>query len=348
MKALFLLEHATYDTEEELLKMYKIQLDILHEAGFETEFFLGEGKSDAEIIEHAKDADVIMACGNPEISRAVIEGCPKLKAVQRTGIGVNSIDAKAANDKGIPVMNVAGYCIEELAVQACAGILGIMRDVPFYDRGVRAGEWPKGKGKQPLRISNLTMGIVGLGGSGRKSARIWHEGFGCKTIAYDPYVGQEVASEYGVTMVDFETLLKESDFITIHAPLTDETRHMFDKKAFSMVKPNLIIANTARGPIIEQEALVDALENHKIKGAALDVFEKEPVEASNPLNKFVNETIFTPHSAFKGKEANHDQKVICAQLQVALIRDGKLYTHYVTNKEVLSKLNYETSDEKLL
>ncbi len=349
MKALFLLEHANYDTEDELLAQYRIQLDLFHEAGFETDFFLSEGKSDSDIIAAAKDCQVIMACGNPVISRTVLENCPNLKAVQRTGIGVNSIDGKAATELGIPVMNVAGYCIEELAVHAAGMILGLMRDLPYYDRGVRAGQWPKGKGKQPLRISNLTMGIIGLGGSGRKSARIWHDGFGCKTIAYDPYVGQETASEYGVTMVDFDTLCKSADLITIHCPLTDETFHMFDARAFGLMKPNVIIANTARGPVIDQAALVDALETHKIKGVGLDVFESEPVPADNPLNRFVDCSIFAPHSAFKGKEANHDQKVICANLQVALVRDGVLYTHYVTNPDVLPKLErYTFKDETFL
>ena len=349
MKVLFLLEHANYDTEEELYQQYKIQLDILHEAGFETTFFLGEGKDDEEIISAASDCEVIMACGNPRISRHVLENCPRLVAVQRTGIGVNSIDGEAATELGIPVMNVAGYCIEELAVHAAGMILSIMRDLPYYDRGVRAGNWPKGKGKQPLRISNLTMGIVGLGGSGRKSAKIWHDGFGCRIIAYDPYVSQDTGSEYHATMVDFDTLCREADLITIHCPLTKETRHMFDDHAFSMMKPNAIIANTARGPIIEQSALVNALENHKIKGAGLDVFESEPVPEDNPLNRFADCTFFSPHSAFKGKEANHDQKVICANLQVALVRDHVLYTHYVTNPDVLSRLtSYEARTETFL
>lgn len=348
MKVLFLLEHANYDTEAELLAQYEIQLDIFHEAGFETEFFLSEGKTDEEIIAAAKDCETIMACGNPRISRTVLENCPKLKAVQRTGIGVNSIDGDAAAELGIPVMNVAGYCVEELAVQAAGMILGIMRDLPYYDRGVRAGEWPKGKGKQPLRISNLTMGIVGLGGSGRKSAGIWHNGFGCRTIAYDPYVSQEVAGEYGVTMVDFGTLCKTADLITIHCPLTSETRHMFNAEAFGMMKSNVIIANTARGPIIEQAALVDALENHKIRGAGLDVFESEPVAADNPLNRFTDCTIFAPHSAYKGMEANRFQAKLTGWLPVYAMRDKVVYTHYVTNPEVLEKISgYTFSDEIL-
>ena len=336
MKAVVLQKYTNL-TQEEVDEKFKTQFAILREGGFELSFFFTQGHTDEEIIEHTRDADVIMGFGNPTISRKVIEGSPKLKAIQSGGIGVNGFDRKACSDNGVLVMNNAGYCVEELAVHAAGMILSLMRDLPSYDRGVRSGNWPKGKGKQPLRISNLTMGIVGLGGSGRKSANIWHNGFGCKVIAYDPYVTQNVASEYGVTMVDFKTLCSASDLITIHCPLTDETFHMFNRDAFSLMKPNVIIANTARGPIIEQSALLEALEKKTIKAAGLDVFETEPVPADNPLLGFPENTFFSPHSAYKGKEANRFQAKLTGWLPVYLMRDKTIYSHYVTNPEVLDK-----------
>lgn len=349
MQAIFLMDAHMFSTDEQRDAGFKYFTDAFAKAGIISAYGVTTGKTDDEIVEMLQGAQIIMCAGNPPISRYTIEHCPDIKIIQRMGIGVDSIDAVAATERGIPVMNVAGYCVEELAVHAAGMILGNLRHLPSYDREIRTGGWGKGTGVNPLRVSNLTMGICGLGGSGRISARIWGKGFQCRVIAYDPYVTQKSADEVEATLVDFETLCRESDLITIHAPLTEETYHMFSFKEFAMMKRNMIIANTARGPIIDQEALVDALKTKKIAAAGLDVFEEEPMTANNPLRGFEDCTVFTPHSAYQGLEAAQFSFELSVTLPVLAIKDKKIYQHYVTNKEVLPALEqqYFVLDGKL-
>jgi len=325
------------ETQEQLLRRSERQINAFHSAGMEVSVTQTFGFNDEEMAAACQGADVLYCNGNPVIDRYVIERCPKLKIIQRSGIGVNSIDLDAAAEHGIPAMNVVGYCIEELAVHSTAMILANMRTLTFYDRELRAGKWPKGKGRVPPRVSELTVGLYGLGGSGRLMARIWGAGFGCRIIACDPYLTPEQASEAGAKLVDFDSLCRESDVISIHVPLNAETTHAFDERAFSLMKPGCIIANVARGAIIDERAMCEALRSGRIM-AALDTFEEEPLPSESPLLEMSDRTVLTPHSAYCGTEASKTLIHIACALPVKALQENIYYRPYIANSAVIPHL----------
>lgn len=338
MKVVILQMTKRFDNPADERNFYKTQLEIMEKAGFEVEIVLALGKTDEEMIAMLKDADVAYCSGNPPMTRNVIENCPKLKLIQRTGIGFDSVDLDAATEHGVLVQTIAGYCIEELAVHSTALLLCNLRTITWYDRSMRRGDWAKGQGRLPRRVSELTLGILGLGGSGRIMARIWGQGFGCRLIAYDPYISKEAAAASGAELVDFDTFCRESDLISIHAPLNAETHHIFNADAFGKMKPTAIIANIARGGFIDEEALSEALRDGKIAAAGLDTFEKEPMPKNHPLLQMDDRTVLTPHSAYKSKEASVVQKHLPAILPVKALCEHTLYRRYVVNPTVLEKL----------
>jgi phosphoglycerate dehydrogenase-like enzyme len=212
------------------------------------------------------------------------------------------VDLSAATDLGVMVCNTPGINTVEVAEHAIALLMALTRQVVPLSRGVVEGKWTeefkalRARTPQMRRIAGSTVGIIGLGNIGRAFAlRI--RGFGpSRVLAYDPYVFQTTADSFGVQMVDFDTLLKESDFITIHAPDTPETHHMMGREQFQKMKRGAYIVNTARGPLIEPNGLYEALTRGWIAGAGLDVTEPEPIPAESPLLKLDN-VVFTPHFA---------------------------------------------------
>lgn len=240
---------------------------------------LAHYRTPEEILENCKDADAILGTGNPPITREVLEGLTNLKVVQRFGIGVNSIDLKAADETGTLILYMPGFCVQELAIHASALILNLLRNVSFYDRRIRAGQWPKAAGYVPRNPKDLVLGLYGFGGSARPLYDIFYHGFGTKVITCDPYVKKDIKENYDVKIVSFDELLNRSDIISIHAPLTEETHHIFNREAFSKMKNDAMIVNISRGGLIDQEALAWALDIGQIRFAGLDVFEQEPLPA---------------------------------------------------------------------
>lgn len=336
-KCLITLMTKRFETiDEERLHLSETVLR-LENAGFEVGLCWADAADENHFIEQLQGAEVVFCCGNPPITRRVLEHCPDLKLVQRDGIGVDSIDAKAATECGIMVCNVVGYCLEELAVNALSMALANLRNTVRYDRRMRKGEWPKGAERMPRRMSTLTVGLFGFGGSGVALARIAKNGFGSRVLAYDPYPNTNAARELGVELVDAEKLLRDSDIISIHAPLTKDTYHAFDRNAFRKMRSNAILINTSRGGIIDEEALADALENGEIDSAGLDVFEHEPLPADSRL-LHLDQVILSPHSSFQGVEARKTQVMLSTELPARIIFGKKVYTKYLVNKDVLSKL----------
>lgn len=252
-------------------------------------------------FEEIKDADAIIIADRKIPSDAVskIERC---EIIARQGIGFDNIDLLKTKEKGIVVTNVPDYCLDEVSDYAMSLMLSLLRHIPTYDKHVRKGIWDiqsiitKSNFPPMRRLNTQTLGIVGFGKIARGVA-IKSRAFGFKMIAFDPYVTEEVAKGYGVDLVDLETLLKESDIVSIHSPLTNETRHMFNLDTFKKMKSNAIIVNTSRGPLINDKDLYTALKNGIIAGAAVDVTEVEPIEIDNPLLTLEN-IIITPHAAF--------------------------------------------------
>lgn len=260
--------------------------------------------SDEEsIIEAAKDADAILNC-YAELTPRVIKSLKKCKIIARYGIGVNNVNMPTATKKGIIVTNVPDYCIEEVSDHALALILACARKICQLNKTVKNGKWDF-KGYRPMyRLKGQTLGIISFGKIPRRlvekvSAYEFH------IIAYDPYVDEGIAAKYNVKLVTFKELLKESDIITIHAPLTKETKGMFSSKQFKMMKNSAYLINTARGGLIKDNDLAQALKKGEIAGAGLDLLEDENVNSHHPLVSLEN-VIITPHSAFYSEQALKD------------------------------------------
>lgn len=293
--------------------------------------------TEEEIIAGCRDAEAILCTGNPPITKKVMEALPKLTYIQRFGIGVNSIDLDSAAQLGKIVLNIPGFCAKELADLATAMILGLVRNTVYYDREIRKGNWPKCSYLLPPDVRELTLGLFGFGAAGQHLYQIFHGGFQTKVIACDPYLPEFVKAQFPeVSFVSFETLLRQSDILSIHVGLTPETYHIFNGETFRKMKPNALIINTARGPIIDQQALAQALEDGTIRGAGLDTLEAEPIAPEDPLLKLDN-VILSAHCGSYGVGAKKTQIATVCQLIPQAITEKKLPKRNIANKTVMNK-----------
>lgn len=305
------------------------------EAGIDLE--LKHFTTEDEIIAGCKGAMAILGTGNPPITRKVMEALPELQFVQRFGAGVNSIDLEAAADLNKIILNLPGFCVKELADVATAMIMSLTRNVGFYDREVRKGNWPKCTYLLPGDVREMTLGLYGFGLAGRHLHDIFHNGFGTKVIACDPYVSDEVKAAYpDVEFVDFETLITESDIISIHVILTPETTHVFNKEVFKKMKNNAMIINTSRGPVIDQVALGEALRDGEIMYAGLDTVEQEPISMDDPLLQ-MNNVIINPHCGSYGKGSKKTQINMVCDLVPNAVKTKEVPARCVADKGVLKK-----------
>jgi len=294
---------------------------------------IAESTDEQYLIEAVKDVDVIMVV-YAEITEKIINSAPKLKGIVRYGIGVDNVDIQAASKRKIPVANVPDYCIGTVADHTFALLLALNRKILLADKALRSGECRKWTSPSPklmgLDLEGKTLGLIGVGKIGSAvAARA--KGFGMRVIAYDPYVPKEIAEKLGIQLTDFETLLRNSDFISIHVPLTLETRGMIGEKELKQMKKTAYIINTARGPIIQEEALYKALKNGWIAGAGLDVYKKEPPDSDNPLFKLEN-VVLTPHIAYYTQEAIRRLEMSAVKEAIRILQ-GQLPKNLV-NKEV--------------
>jgi D-3-phosphoglycerate dehydrogenase len=214
---------------------------------------------------------------------------------------VDNVDIEAATEKGIVVTRVPDYCIDEVSDHALGLLFALARKIPLANSRVHAGQWSVDLVSPLHRLRGQTLGLVGFGQIPRVLAPK-AQALGLSVIAYDPYVSEEAMAAMGVRQVDLEQLLEDADHISVHAPLTKETRHMFSRAAFQKMKPEAVLINTARGPLVDEEALVDALEAGELAGAALDVLEHEPPPAGSRLLGR-QDLILTPHTGFYSEES---------------------------------------------
>lgn len=252
------------------------------------------------VLSAIKDADVIIQSGF-KITKDCIDSLENCKAIVHTGIGVDTIDVKAATEKGIIVANVVGHCYDEVTIHTLALLLSAWRKIVISDNQVRNNQWSRKNLKPIFRLSGAVLGIIGFGNIGRELARKVKP-LGLATLVYDPYQTEKENSKFGTELVGLEELCTRSDIISIHCPLTEKTKHLIGRKELDLMNEHTYIINTARGAIINEEALIDALQKNKIAGAALDVLEKEPPDYENPLLKLSN-VILTPHQAFYSEES---------------------------------------------
>lgn len=251
----------------------------------------------AVMVERAKEADVVMIANMP-LKGEVISQCSNLKFIDVAFTGVDHVDLETAKSLGIAVSNASGYSNESVAELVMGMILSLLRNVPQVEARCREGKTKDGLVGRELK--GKTVGVVGTGAIGSRTAQLCNV-FGCKILAYDLYPKKN-APEY-INYVSLEELLSSSDIITLHCPLTDESRHLINKERIALMKPRTILINAARGPVVDSEALAEALNTDKIGGAGIDVFEIEPpLDTDHPLLHSKN-TIVTPHIAFASEES---------------------------------------------
>ncbi len=257
-------------------------------------------KTPDEFIAEAADCDALLNTYAGPITAEVMAKMPRCRIIARYGIGVDTIDLEAATKAGIIVTNNPTYCIEEVAEQAMALILAMARKIVFYDRLVRGGRWEVPPGKPMFRLAGRTLGLVGFGNIARQVA-VRAAAFGLNVIYSDPFVKAGQFDAPGKP-VDLDTLLRESDFISLHPPLTPQTRKMINDDAFGKMKPSAVLVNCARGPVIDTDALVRALDAKKIAGCALDTVDPEPLPEKHALRGREN-VVVTPHTAWYSEQS---------------------------------------------
>ena len=290
---------------------------------------VAETGEEDELVELVREADGILTCF-AKVTGRVIRAGERLQVIGRYGIGTDNIDVAEATRIGIPVTNVPAYCLDEVAEHALAFLLALARGVCTYDRGVREGDWSLTRAAPIHRIAGRTLGIVGFGKIGLTLAGK-ARGLGLDVIAHDPHV-PEAVRDAGVESVSLEALCARADFISVHVPLTPETQGLIGERELRSMKATAIVINTARGDIVDQDALLEALRKRWIAGAGIDVFVPERLPADHPLLAQAN-LVATPHVAFYSEESVHDLEVLAAE-NVAAILSGRRPAS-VVNPEVL-------------
>jgi D-3-phosphoglycerate dehydrogenase len=270
----------------------------------------------AALLPLVRDCTAVVA-GSEPWPESLIAACPKLRVLSRTGVGYDAIDMAACDKHRVVVATTPGVNHHAVAEHTFALLFGVSRGFPSRDQYVRACAW---KRVSTPRVMGTTLGIVGLGRIGRAVATR-AVGLGMKVIAFDPYPNREFAEQWGVELADLPTLLRRSDYVSLHLPMGQETRHIMNADTFAMMKPGSVLINTARGLLVDEKALVDALNSGHLRGAGLDVFEVEPLPGDSPLLK-MNNVLLSGHLAGLDHESQYDTLTMCAETIVSLSKGG--------------------------
>jgi D-3-phosphoglycerate dehydrogenase len=313
-------------------KDLQIEQEILGHAG--AEILLAKTASEAELLEAAPSVDGILTCWKP-VSRNVVRAASRCHSIGRFGIGLDNIDVAAATETGIIVTNVPAYCVDEVSDHAMALILTCARKTAFYDRNIKSGSYDLQAGPPLYRLRGKTLGIAGFGKIGRAVA-VKAQAFGLRILAYDPNVDAASVAKAGAESVSLADLLEQSDFVSIHVPLSPETRHLLNYQAFKKMKRTAIIVNTSRGDLIDAAGLLAALDEGLITGAGLDVLPQEPPSAGDRLVGHPR-TVITPHAAFNSEESVRDLRETTSH-QMAEVLSGR-QPQNIVNPEVLKRPN---------
>jgi phosphoglycerate dehydrogenase-like enzyme len=303
-------------------------LDLLRGAGFDLAFSpYGHQMNEEELLGQLPGARASVA-GSEPYTRRVMEANPQLRVIARVGVGFDAVDLAAATAHGIAVCIAPGTNQDAVAEHAFALILALAKNVVSQHAGVIAGAWPRGTN---LPVRGRVLGIAGLGRIG-KAVALRGRAFGMPLLAYEPFPDPAFVAAHGITLVPFERLLAESDVLTLHLPLTPESRHLINRRTLARMKPTAVLINTARGGLVCEADLVEALRTGRLGGAGLDVFEDEPPAADNPLFALDN-VVLTPHAAGGDLKSRDDMALAAARAIVALSR-GEWPAEQVVNPEV--------------
>ena len=289
-----------------------------------------------ELLQHVRGIDGLLCLLTDKIDERVMEKAgPQLKVISNYAVGFDNIDVSAATARKIPVGNTPDVLTDATADFAFALMMAVARRIPEAERFVQEGKW-KTWGPMTMLgvdIQGATLGLVGFGRIGKAMARR-AQGFEMRVIYYDP-TEKNAYTDLNATQVDFETLLIESDFLSLHTPLTSDTRHLIDAKALSKMKPNAVLVNTARGPVVDPQALYEALKAKRIFGAGLDVTEPEPIRPDSPLLTLDN-IVIAPHIASASTATREKMSWMAAQNLIAGLK-GERLPHCVNPQVYLKK-----------
>jgi D-3-phosphoglycerate dehydrogenase len=315
----------TLDLEKNMIANYSSEEQPI-------ELVVVESSDKEEIKEAVANADALLT-GLTEIDKEIISSAPNLKVISKYGIGVNNIDIKTATSLGIMVANVNEYCVDEVSDHALAFIMAAARRlIPHYNF-TREGKWNFNLVNMPIRASEAVVGLLGYGRIPKRLAKKL-KAIGYNVLAYDPFVSVEKMAMDGVEKADLLQLLENSDFVSVHTPLTKDTYHLISKKEFELMKETAFIINTSRGPIIDEAALIEAIQENSIAGAYLDVTEEEPPSKDHILRQ-LDKVVLTPHAAF-GSEAATKEMRQKGLMNIIEVSQGKAPT-YLINREVLKE-----------
>lgn len=264
-----------------------------------------------EALRAARDADVVLVNFAP-VTRRVLAGLAPGARVVRYGVGVDNVDVDASRALGVGVANVPDYGVRAVADHAVTLLLALLRRIPWYDAAVREHGWVPAVSAGPLRgFSSTTVGLVGTGNIGLAVADRLRP-FGFELLAHDPYADPDRAARHGLMMTTLPDLWERVHAVTLHVPATPETHHLVDSKALARMQPGAVLVNTSRGPLVDTEALVDALRVGRLAGAGLDVFEDEPLPSDSPLRSS-DGVLLTPHAAFYSDDSIHTLQRLAAE-----------------------------------
>jgi D-3-phosphoglycerate dehydrogenase len=289
---------------------------------------------EAGLIENVREADGILVI-DALITKRVVEAITRCRVIVRYGVGVDCVDLDAATERGIVVAHVRDFCTEEVSNHALMLVLACSRKLVWLDRGMRDGQWRESSLGAMGAIHGETLGIVGLGEIGKSLARK-AAALGLRVVACDPYVEPKAFAPCGARPADLETLLREADYVSLNLPLTAETRRLIGARELGLMKSTAYLINTARGPIVHEAALVEALTKGAIAGAGLDVFEEEPLRPNSPLLRLDN-VVLTPHTAGSSDHAARQLRREVGRAAAAVLA-GR-WPRYVANAAVRDRLD---------
>ncbi|HEY7175912.1 MAG TPA: C-terminal binding protein [Micromonosporaceae bacterium] len=289
-----------------------------------------------EVVAAAKDADVVWLEWTPALTGDVLSRLPRCGLVLRWGVGYDTIDVDAATDLGIAVANAPSYCTTDVAEHAMALLLSVSRQVAFRHEQMRRGEWRVG-GASQRRLAGATIGVIGLGRIGRRVAELG-TAFGAHVIGYDPFVD----GVPGVESVAFEELLGRADYVTVHVPLSDATRHLIRAESIALMKPDAVLINTSRGAVVRQDDLVEALTAGRIAVAALDVFSDEPLPADHPIRRVPN-AVLTPHEGAYSPQSMDDLRAEICNATIDWLTTG--WADSIVNPQVRDRRRFAATGD---
>ncbi len=298
---------------------YREEEEVLRDVDAEIRIFRSGTVADARKAFAGADGILVNLF---KMTAELIQSLDACRVISRYGVGYDNVDVEAATRKGIWVTFVPDYCFGEVADHALALLLCCIRKIGYKDRMIRQGKWNLHRDQPCYRIEGRTLGILGYGNAAHTLLRkVSGLGFG-RVLMCDPYVRASTIKAAGAEPVDLPVLLAQSDYISVHVPLTPETRHMIGPAELALVKPGAILVNTARGPVIDQDALAEALASGRLGGAGLDVFETEPLPADSALRK-LETVIFTDHAGWYSEESVVELKTKAARNVAAILSGGK-------------------------